>query len=143
MTVVLPSSGQFEAERAQISEAWLSQMTTGISDTDVQVTIPKFGITTDQLRLKDSLAALGMSPAFSKGFTGISNETLFIGDVIQKAFIGVDEEGTEAAAATAVTFAGAVPQPPVPVTIDRPFLFFIQDKTGIVLFAGQVVDPTL
>ena len=143
MTVVLPSSGQFEAERAQISEAWLSQMTTGISDTDVQVTIPKFGITTDQIRLKDSLAALGMSPAFSKGFTGISNETLFIGDVIQKAFIGVDEEGTEAAAATAVTFAGAVPQPPVPVTIDRPFLFFIQDKTGIVLFAGQVVDPTI
>ena len=68
---------------------------------------------------------------------------LSIAAVIQKAFIGVDEDGTEAAAATAVTWVGDIKPPsPVPFTVDRPFLFYIQDKTGLVLFTGQVVDPT-
>jgi serpin B len=78
-------------------------------------------------------------------FTGMTDlKPLFISKVIQKAFIGVDEDGTEAAAATAVIgdTAGLPPQPVV-VTFDRPFLFFIQDKTGLVLFSGQVVDPSI
>jgi serpin B len=54
----------------------------------------------------------------------------------------VDEDGTEAAAATAVIGTNGVPPTPIPVTLDRPFLFFVQDKTGLVLFAGQIVDPT-
>jgi serpin B len=143
MTIVLPNSGQFASVRDQVSQAWLAQMTASLAQTSVQVTIPKFTITTDQIKLRDPLIALGMGPAFVENFTGISNEPISISDVVQKAFIGVDEEGTEAAAATAVMFAGAVPQQPIPVTVDRPFLYFIQDTTGIVLFAGQVVDPTL
>lgn len=143
MTVVMPNSGQFATVRDKVSQAWLAQTTSGLAQTSVQVTLPKFKITTDQLGLRDPLVALGMGPAFSEGFTGIASEAITIGNVVQKAFIGVDEEGTEAAAATAVTFSGSMPQQPVAVTIDRPFLYFIQDKTGIVLFAGQVVDPTL
>jgi len=144
MTMVLPSSGQFEAVRSQISGAWLTDVTTGLNSTSVQLTLPKFKITTPQLKLKDSLTALGMGIAFTgpADFSGMTNEGFLISDVIQKAFIGVDEDGTEAAAATAVVGTFGLPPIPIALTFDRPFLFFIQDKSGIVLFAGQVVDPT-
>ena len=144
MTLVLPSSGQFEATRAQISGSWLATMTTGLSSTHVQISLPRFKIATPQLRLTNSLSTLGMGIAFSgqADFSGLANEPLSIAAVVQKAFIGADEDGTEAAAATAVIGSGAIPTPPIPITFDRPFLFFIQDKTGILLFAGQVVDPS-
>ena len=63
--------------------------------------------------------------------------------MLHQAFIGVDEHGTEAAAATAVilTLRG-LPDSPVLFTVDRPFIFFIRDTTGLLLFVGQVVDPT-
>ena len=89
---------------------------------------------------------MGFETALSDAadFTGIcANGGLKIGDVVQKAFISVDENGTEAAAATAVTGAPASgPLEVVDLTIDRPFLFFIHDDSGIVLFSGQVVDPS-
>ena len=77
-------------------------------------------------------------------FTGIeSTRELYISDVFHQAFIAVDEHGTEAAAATAVVLtAGAIPDTPIPFTVDRPFIFFIRDVTGLVLFVGQVGDPT-
>jgi serpin B len=88
----------------------------------------------------------GMGPIFepSGGFSAISSDAqLYVSDVYHKAFIGVDEDGTEAAAATGVVFPTlSLEPPPTPFTVDRPFVFFIQDKTGIVLFSGQVVDPT-
>jgi serpin B len=145
MTLVLPTAGQFEATRTQISGQWLADATTGLSSTNVKVTMPKFKIETPQLKLKDSLAALGMGIVFTSNadFGGMTDEVLSISDVIQKAFIGIDEDGTEAAAATAVMGLGMIPEPPIPLTFDRPFMFFIQDKTGLVLFSGQVVDPTL
>jgi len=66
-------------------------------------------------------------------------EPLSVGDVIHKAFIGVDEKGTEAAAATAViTDGGAIPTPPKALVLDRPFLFCIRDyPTGAILFGGR------
>ena len=81
----------------------------------------------------------------SADFSGMTTtEQLFISDVIHQAFISVDEEGTEAAAATAVMMAGsAAPLEPVTLTLDRPFLFLIRDEpTGSVLFAGRVSDPS-
>jgi serpin B len=68
---------------------------------------------------------------------------LFIKDVIHKAFVAVDEEGTEAAAATAVVIdLTAAPEPPIVVTVDRPFILLIRDiETGTILFLGRVVDP--
>ena len=91
---------------------------------------------------------MGMPAAFSadadfSGMTG--NRDLFISEVIHKAFVAVDEEGTEAAAATAVVVVGAESEPPEPlvVTIDRPFVFVIRDiETGTILFVGRVVDPS-
>ena len=71
------------------------------------------------------------------------NRELSISDVIHKAFVAVDEAGTEAAAATAVIMnEAAITEPPVPVTIDRPFIFLIRDiETGAVLFVGRVLNP--
>jgi len=68
---------------------------------------------------------------------------VWISDVFQQAFIGVDEAGTEAAAATAVALTGtSAPTDIGELNVDRPFLFFIHDLNGVVLFSGQVVDPT-
>lgn len=143
MTLVLPKAGQFETVRASTTWAWLSELTSGMTATEIQLTLPKFKIETAQMDLSDALKQLGMTAAFGAAdFSGIADTALSISKVVQKAFIGVDEKGTEAAAATAVAMAGAVPTPPTPVTFDRPFLFFIQDKTGLVLFNGHVVDPT-
>jgi serpin B len=96
--------------------------------------------------LKDTLADMGMPIAFSGGadFSGMTgNRDLSISDVVHKAFVAVDEAGTEAAAATAVIMElTAVPEPPVEVTLDRPFIFLIRDiDTGAILFVGRVVNP--
>jgi len=88
-----------------------------------------------------------MPVAFSGGtdFSGMTgNRDLFIADVIHKAFISVDEAGTEAAAATALVMPTArPPEEPVEVTVDRPFVFLIRDiETGTILFVGRIVDPS-
>ena len=95
-----------------------------------------------------------MTAAFDAGradFSGIAHpanpdERLVMDDVIHKAFVKVDEKGTEAAAATAITMraASAVMQPekPFQVVADRPFLFLIRERSsGLVLFLGRVTDP--
>jgi serpin B len=111
----------------------------------VDITMPKFGYEWGD-SLKTYLQSLGMTDAFIDGradFSGINGlYTLVITDVFHKAFIAVDEKGTEAAAATAIVFGEtAVPQS-AEIVIDRPFLFFIQhDDTGTILFMGKVGAP--
>jgi len=108
--------------------------------------MPKFEFDS-QFSLKDTLAGMGMRDAFSPDdadFSGMTdNRELFISDVIHKAFVAVDEAGTEAAAATAVIVGvTAVPPSPVEITIDRPFIFLIRDiQTGAILFVGRVLNP--
>jgi serpin B len=93
---------------------------------------------------------MGMPRAFeeSADFSGMTGRRdLFISAVIHKAFVKVEETGTEAAAATAVimmTTSVAPPEePPVRIAVDRPFLFLIRDDvTGSILFIGRVADPT-
>ena len=94
-----------------------------------------------------------MSDAFDRSkadFTGIANppdaaDRLFIGAVFHKAFVKVDEKGTEAAAATAIVMApaGAAPSPPAKSFVaDRPFLFLLRDAaSNTILFLGRVADP--
>jgi serpin B len=144
LTLVLPKAGQFAAVRDQVSSEWLTAVTPAGAYTNVALALPKFKIETSQLKLKQPLEELGMPGIFvAADFSGITDRTLAVKDVIQKAFIGVDEVGTEAAASTAVTFWDSVPPPPeANMVLDRPFLFFLRDKTGLVLFSGQVVDPT-
>jgi serpin B len=92
---------------------------------------------------------MGMPAAFTENadFSGMTgNRELFISDVIHKAFVSVDEKGTEAAAASAVVFgetaAGSPADQPVKVTIDRPFIFLIRDiNTRAILFVGRVLYP--
>jgi serpin B len=99
--------------------------------------------------LADDLKALGMGDAFEPGradLSGMSGDrSLFVGVAVHQAVILLDESGTEAAAATGFGIGPtSAPPPPTEVLIDRPFLFFIRDvQTGVVLFAGRVVNPTL
>jgi serpin B len=121
----------------------------------VWVQLPKFEIApTESMSLGAELKAMGMGLAFDRqkaDFTGIANpndpgDRLVIGKVFHKAFIKVDEKGTEAAAATAVTMprAGGMPAKPVELKADRPFLYVIRDiESGLVLFMGRVADPTM
>jgi len=95
--------------------------------------------------MKDPLSALGMSIAFSPGLADFANlsdarDDLYISSVLQKTFVNVNEEGTEAAAATSVTV-GVTSAPPS-VRVDRPFLFAIRERlSGTILFVGAIVDP--
>jgi len=148
MTVLLPRAGSFADIRDSLSDEWLSDACASLSpESEIQLSLPKFSFTWGTESLKPALEQLGMTDAFVypiADFTGIeSTRELYISDVFHQAFIAVDEHGTEAAAATAVVLtAGSVPDPPIPFTVDRPFLFFIRDTTGLILFAGQVVDAS-
>lgn len=115
---------------------------------EVVVYLPKFKMTSS-FRLDGALTSMGMVDAFSEkdaNFSGMDGRPgeLYIGAVIHKAFVDVNEEGTEAAAATAVVMQGkGFHEPPPIFRADRPFLFLIQErKTGSVLFMGRVCDPT-
>ena len=93
------------------------------------------------------LQGLGMNLAFTGGadFSNMVHDPVYIADVVQKAFLSVNEQGTEAAAATGVIVdlsSGHV-GPPIVITIDHPFFFTIRDTaTNTILFAGRVLDPT-
>jgi serpin B len=112
----------------------------------LEVHVPKFRMELT-FQLGGTLHAMGMHDAFVLGkanFAGMDGRTdrLFIGGVIHKAYVDVNEEGTEAAAATAVGMFGGMPVPPSVFRVDHPFLFLIQEnRTGSILFMGRVVDP--
>ena len=156
MVIVLPKAvfGLLALEDT-FDHAALQRVTAGLKAARVLVTLPKFEIAPAQsLALADTLKEMGMSIAFDAAkadFTGIANpkdpaDRLYIGKVFHKAFIKVDEKGTEAAAATAVLMprAGSAPQKPVEFKADHPFLFFIVDrKSGLVIFMGRVADPSV
>jgi len=119
---------------------------------EVIVTIPKFKVT-QQIDLAATLSAMGMPLAFDKFTADFSamtgNPDLFISAVIHKAFIDVNEAGTEAAAATAVVMMETMALPPRPhaqplvFRADHPFLYLIRDNhSGSILFMGRVTDPT-
>ncbi|MFP5228244.1 MAG: serpin family protein [Acidobacteriota bacterium] len=132
---------QFTPDAAQ---KWLGQLA---PVSRVILTLPRFRMT-QQFELSSTLAAMGMPQAFSRqaDFSGMTGKPEFrISAAIHKAYIDVNEEGTEAAAATAIGMrATAMRVEPEPVVFeaDHPFLFMIRDrKTGAILFLGRVVDP--
>ncbi|MCM8763136.1 MAG: serpin family protein [Candidatus Omnitrophica bacterium] len=115
---------------------------------EVIVTIPKFKMTAE-FRLNEALRSLGMRDAFDfvlADFSGMTPDPvgLYISAVIHKAFVEVNEEGTEAAAATAVLMveSAAISQRPVVFYADHPFIFLIRDmQSGSILFIGRLMDP--
>ncbi len=145
MVILLPEADKFEAFEEGLQAQQVDAIINDLQNTLVTLTMLRFEFDSE-FSLKDTLAAMGMPIAFSGGadFSGMTgNRELFISDVVHKAFVAVDEAGTEAAAATAVIMPGsAAPEPPVEVTIDRPFIFLIRDiETGAILFVGRVLNP--
>jgi serine protease inhibitor len=156
MLVLLPDrrDGLKELETT-LSAAMIKECLQAIRACEVDLFLPRFKVTWGTVELKESLAALGMRLPFTRAadFSGINGltppdqESLFVSSVLHKAFVDVNEEGTEAAAATAVTvFCTGPPSPPPPTPVfraDHPFLFAICDrKSGSIVFLGRVVDPT-
>jgi serpin B len=147
MIILLPSDGQFENFESSMVYQRVTEIISSLAGQQVNLTIPKFEFESE-FSLKKALTTMGMPVAFSadadfSGMTG--NRDLAIDDILHKAFVSVDEAGTEAAAATAVIMTlTAVPAPPVVVTVDRPFIFLIRDiETGTILFIGRVVNPSV
>jgi len=147
MVILLPEAGQFEAFGGSLNTQEVGAILKELEFRRVTLTMPKFEFESD-FSLGETLAAMGMPDAFLWGvadFSGMTgNRDLFIGDVIHKAFVSVDEAGTEAAAATAVVMPTAgPPEEPVEVTVDRPFVFLIRDiETGAILFVGRILNPS-
>jgi serpin B len=147
MIILLPRRadglGRLEKE---LTASSLSDWFGKLDEKEVAVSIPKFRMT-EAFELGPTLESMGMPEAFDPGgadFSGMTGrKDLSISNVIHKAFVAVDEEGTEAAAATAVNVMGmAVMQPQTVFRADHPFLFFIQDKeSGAILFMGRVMEP--
>ena len=146
MIILLPRLGRFEDFESSLDSQQVAAMIPDLEHRQVILTMPKFEFESE-FSLKKTLATMGMPVAFSDGadFSGMTGgRELLISDVIHKAFVSVDEAGTEAAAATAVIMrATALPVGgPVEVSLDRPFLFFIRDiSTGSILFVGRVANP--
>jgi serpin B len=147
LVVVVPNAGQFTQVESTLDATALATLVAGMTARTVAISLPRFRIETGA-NLGDLLKALGMTSAFapdSADFSGMDGtHNLFISKVIHKAFIDVGENGTEAAAATAVVMNDAsIRMVDMDVWADHPFLYFVRDEpTGAILFMGRVLDPS-
>jgi len=160
MLVLLPDQkvGLRNLEK-QLSARMLHDCVAQVRTREVKLFLPRFKIAWGTVDMRDQLTALGMPLAFTRyraDFSGINSheppdeESLFLSGVFHKAFVEVQEEGTEAAAATAAHFRQAsapsrpFTPPPLPIfRADHPFLFAIRErKSGAILFLGCIIDPT-
>ena len=146
MAVVLPD-GPLRALRPKVAAAGLGGLLAGTARHQVTLSLPRFRLEA-AFNLIPALQQLGLTEAFSDhaDFSGITEaEPLRIGAVAHKAYIDVDEHGTEAAAATAIiiqAMAAFRPPPPVTMVVDRPFLFaVVETATSLPVFLGQVSQP--
>ncbi len=145
MTIVLPREDvDLDGLVAVLDAEGWAELTSDLETTGIKLFLPRFKLEYEKV-LNDALKALGMEVAFSGGadFSRITpDRQLYISSVKQKSFVEVDEEGTEAAAATVVevretSIGGGPPE----LRVDRPFLFAIRERlSGTILFLGKVVD---
>lgn len=170
MVIVLPAAGAFADFEETLDAARVQSVLDPPYTQEVILKMPRFQMEIES-DLRDTLSEMGMPDAFTLGvadFSGIADSSqegegdgIFTSSVAHKAFIEVNEKGTEAAAVTAwdgceyydveispgvfVTAESCIlsePPPPVEMTIDRPFIFFLRDKgAGTILFVGRVLDP--
>ncbi|MBN2565208.1 MAG: serpin family protein [Candidatus Eisenbacteria bacterium] len=148
MLVVLPrmdAGVSLKMLESGLSPEKLDEWRSSMRDAEVSVYIPRFTMTWGTEDISRDLQALGMRDAFTGGKADFSGMTelndLVIGPVFHKAFVAVDEEGTEAAAATAVTMKRTAMPQQVVFRADHPFMFLIRhNETGAVLFMGRLVD---
>lgn len=146
MVILVPEAGQFEAFEDSLTPDRLSQILSDLAPQVVALQMPRFEYDST-LSLADTLQSMGMQDAFNPGAADFSamdgTRDLYISDVFHKAFVSVDEKGTEAAAATAVIVSvESISMPQVELMIDRPFIFLIRDlETSAILFIGRVLNP--
>jgi serpin B len=151
MVILLPRKvdGLAAVEKGLRAED-LEKTVWGLKAVKVKVTLPRWKFTSGLLSLNEALKGMGMKDAFEAkqaDFSGmVTHEPLFISDVLHKAFVAVDEDGTEAAAATAVVMAAGsamIPEEPKEFRADHPFVYVIRERaSGGILFMGRVVDPS-
>jgi len=144
MVIILPKVGKFKTVENIMDEKKLQEWLKNATETEVKAYIPRFKFT-QRFDLSKNLSDMGMEDAFSAAadFSGINGKKdLYISEVIHKAFVEVNEEGTEAAAATAVVLDIKALIEELVFKADHPFIFLIRDKeTGSILFMGRVMDP--
>jgi serpin B len=144
MLIVVPD-GDFHRFEQDLNAEYLEGIRNGLSYESIKLSMPLFEFT-QSMQLGDILKLMGMESAFDDraDFSGITgSRDLRISSVVHKAFVKVDEAGTEAAAATAVVMTlRAMPEAAVEMNINRPFIFFILDnETGSIVFMGRVMNP--
>ena len=149
MTLLVPDEGKFSQFEAALDAGSVGGILKNIRSERLQLTMPLFEYES-QVSLNEALKALGMPDAFNESaadFSGMDGrkcaenpDCLMITDVFHKGFVSVDEEGTEASAATGVLMGPT--SLPSQVAVDRPFIFLIRDiETEGILFVGRVMDP--
>jgi serpin B len=147
MDIIVPDEGNFSEFESTLDAQKLNEILRSMQPSGgMELELPKFSFSKD-FDLKEHLTAMGMSDAFDPDRADFSGMTggrdLYIDTVLHKAFVAVDEKGTEAAAATAVIMAPTSAMlPDVTLTIDHPFIFVIRDRpSGQILFVGRVLNP--
>jgi serpin B len=146
MVILLPDLGTFNAFESGLTAEKYQAVVTALESQPVILSVPKFKFEAE-MGLKDALVGMGMQDAFTENVADLSGmdgtHLLYLSDAFHKAFIAVDEKGTEAAAATAAIAVPASMPSGADMQIDRPFLFFIRDvPSGTILFMGRVLDPS-
>ena len=147
MVIMMPDAGTFQSFESSLDANKVAGWINDVSDQEIDLTMPRFKFDSS-FGLANTLQGLGMTDAFKPGMADFSKMgggkgQLYLQDVIHKAFVAVDEQGTEAAAATGLSVGiSAVPMGNTKVVIDHPFLFLIRDhQSGTILFIGRVVNP--
>ena len=149
MLVLLPDEGKFADVEARMNSGLVADTVAALQPVEVDLSLPKYTFTWST-ELSAQLKLLGMTDAFDPDradFSGMDNaRDLYISLILHKAFVAVDEEGTEAAAATAVVMEAMAmpgnPVQPMEFKADHPFIFLIRDNpTGTILFVGRVMNP--
>lgn len=149
MVILLPTSNSTLSQvESGLSQSEISNILSNFRTRDVQIWLPRFNITTPSMDMIPTLESLGINSVFNNAnFSRLTNASLplNITGVYQKAFIQVDEQGTEAAAATGVIIgvnAAPIVEKPVQFNADHPFLYLIVDnQNGAILFMGSMANP--
>lgn len=146
MTLVMPAQDGLAEFESSLDAERLNKILGSLSTASVTLSLPKFKLESS-FGLSEAMKTLGMTDAFTPGladFSGMEGtRNLYISDLLHKAYVDVNEEGTEAAAATAVVVGmTSMPAESYTIDFDRPFLFLIRDiQTNAILFMGRMADP--
>ncbi|MDH7516732.1 MAG: serpin family protein, partial [Candidatus Thermoplasmatota archaeon] len=144
MIIILPKENNITLAESELNHANLVNWINNLEETEININIPKFKFETEY-NLNNILIDMGMKDAFTPDiadFSGMDGtKYLYISNVLHKAFVEVNEEGTEAAAATGViVVTKAIDKT---FNADHPFIFLIQhEETGAIIFMGKIMKPT-